>query len=139
MKTLGVGAAGAYAATLVSTRRQESIAFAAETGVPVDEVINLANNENPMGPGQPVLDAVANALGVTLEKDPEEMIDYGKEVAYLHKPSMLQDVEAQRITEIDTINGGVAAIGDKIGVPCPLNTAIARMIKGLEHSWTLEA
>lgn len=63
MKTMGVGAAGAYAATLISTRRQESIAFAAQTGIPVDEVINLANNENPMGPGQPVLDAVVNSLG----------------------------------------------------------------------------
>jgi 2-dehydropantoate 2-reductase len=82
--------------------------------------------------------AVAEALGVTLEKDPEEMIDYGREVAYRHKPSMLQDVEARRQTEIDTINGGVAAIGDRIGVPCPLNTAIAQMIRGLEHSWTLE-
>ena len=82
--------------------------------------------------------AVAQALGVTLEKDPEEMIDYGREVAYLHKPSMLQDVEARRQTEIDSINGGVAAIGDRVGVPCPLNKAIADMVKGLEHSWTLE-
>jgi 2-dehydropantoate 2-reductase len=83
--------------------------------------------------------AVAKALGVVLEKDPEEMIDYGKEVAYRHKPSMLQDVEAQRTTEIEAINGGVASIGENIGVPCPLNRAIADMIKGLEHSWTLEA
>jgi len=82
--------------------------------------------------------AVADALGVTLEKDPEEMIDYGKEVAYLHKPSMLQDVEAQRVTEIDAINGGVADIGDKVGVSCPLNRAIADMVRALEFSWTLE-
>ena len=72
--------------------------------------------------------AVAAALGVQLEKDPEEMIDYGKEVAYLHKPSMLQDVEAQRATEINAINGGIAAIGEKAGVPCPLNRAIADMV-----------
>jgi len=83
--------------------------------------------------------AVAGALGVTLEKDPEEMIDYGKEVAYLHKPSMLQDVEARRVTEIDAINGGVADIGDNVGVSCPLNRAIADMVKALEFSWTLEA
>ena len=82
--------------------------------------------------------AVAHALGVALEKDPEEMIDYGKEVAYLHKPSMLQDVEAKRITEIDSINGGVAAIGEGLGVPCPLNRAISDMVKALEFSWTLE-
>ena len=52
---------------------------------------------------------------------------------------MLQDVEAQRITEIDAINGGVATIGEKIGIPCPINRAIAELVKGLEHSWTLEA
>ncbi len=82
--------------------------------------------------------AVAQALGVTLERDPEEMIDSSKKVAYLHKPSMLQDVEAGRITEIDSINGGVATIGERVGVPCPLNRAIADMVKGLEFSWTLE-
>ncbi len=68
VKNLGVGAAGAYAATLISTRKQESIAFAAEVGLPVDEVINLANNENPMGPGKPVLDAIDRALGGHGEK-----------------------------------------------------------------------
>jgi 2-dehydropantoate 2-reductase len=52
---------------------------------------------------------------------------------------MLQDVEAQRATEIDSINGGVASIGESIGVPCPINRAIAELVKGLEHSWTLEA
>jgi len=82
--------------------------------------------------------AVAKALGITLEKDPEEMIDYGREVAYRHKPSMLQDIEAQRITEIDSLNGGIAKIGEQIGVPCPLNASVAKMVKAVEHSWTLE-
>jgi len=83
--------------------------------------------------------AVATAQGVTLEKNPEDMINDSIPVAYLHKPSMLQDVLAQRNTEIDSINGGVASIGESIDVPCPLNRAIAEMVKGLEHSWTLEA
>lgn len=81
--------------------------------------------------------AVAKAYGVTLEKDPEAMIDYGREVAYKHKPSMLQDIEAGRITEIDSLNGGIAKMGEKVGVPCPLNKAIAQMVKGVEHSWTV--
>ncbi|HSF16428.1 MAG TPA: aminotransferase class I/II-fold pyridoxal phosphate-dependent enzyme [Vicinamibacteria bacterium] len=63
VKTLGVGAAGAYAATIVSTRRQEAIAFAASMGLPLDQVINLANNENPMGPGKVVLGAIEDSLG----------------------------------------------------------------------------
>lgn len=81
--------------------------------------------------------AVAEKLGVTLEKDPLEMIDLGREVAYFHKPSMLQDVETQRATEIDFINGGVARLGLELGVSCPLNTAVTDMVKAVEYSWTL--
>lgn len=82
--------------------------------------------------------AVAKALGITLEKDPEEMIDYGREVAYMHKPSMLQDIEAKRVTEIDSLNLGIAQMGEKIGLPCPFNRAIGEMVKAVEFSWTLE-
>ena len=81
--------------------------------------------------------AVAKAYGVVLEKDPEEMIDYGREVAYKHKPSMLQDIEAQRATEIDFLNGGIAKMGEAKGIACPMNKAIAQMVKGVEHSWTV--
>lgn len=82
--------------------------------------------------------AVAKALGVTLDGDPVALLDYGKKVAYRHKPSMLQDVLAQRATEIDALNGGIARIGKEIGVPTPLNDAMTTMIKGLEFSWTLK-
>ncbi|MFQ5660237.1 MAG: ketopantoate reductase family protein [Gammaproteobacteria bacterium] len=82
--------------------------------------------------------AVADALGITLDSDPEALIDYGREKAYYHPPSMLQDVLAERITEIDTLNGGIARLGKELGIPCPLNEACTAIIKGLEHSWTLE-
>ena len=47
--------------------------------------------------------AVAAAQGIELDSDPEELIDYAArpEVAYGHKASMLQDVEARRQTEVD--------------------------------------
>ena len=47
--------------------------------------------------------AVAAAQGIELDADPEELIDYAArpEVAYDHKASMLQDVEARRPTEVD--------------------------------------
>lgn len=82
--------------------------------------------------------AVAQALGITLDGDPIALLEYGKKVAYRHKPSMLQDVLAERATEVDALNGGIARIGKEIGVPTPLNDAMAVMIKGLEHSWTLK-
>jgi 2-dehydropantoate 2-reductase len=82
--------------------------------------------------------AVATAQGIVLDADPEELIDHAArpEVAYGHKASMLQDVEARRATEIDYLNGGIARFGREHGVPTPLNDAIAALIKGVEASWT---
>jgi 2-dehydropantoate 2-reductase len=82
--------------------------------------------------------AVAAAQQIVLDADPEELIDHAArpEVAYDHKASMLQDVEARRPTEIDYLNGGAARFGREHGVPTPLNDAITALIKGVEASWT---
>jgi 2-dehydropantoate 2-reductase len=83
--------------------------------------------------------AVASAQGIELDADPEELIDHAAkpEVAYDHKASMLQDVEARRATEIDYLNGGIARFGREYGVPTPLNDAITQLVKALEESWKL--
>src|SRR3954470_13780506 len=82
--------------------------------------------------------AVAAAQAIELDSDPEELIDHAArpDVAYGHKASMLQDVEARRRTEIDYLNGGIVRFGRKHGVPTPLNEAIWALIKGTEASWT---
>lgn len=80
--------------------------------------------------------AVAKALGITPDSDPEKLIDHAREVAYHHKASMLQDVLGKRATEIDALNGGIVRFGEEAGVPTPLNRAIQALIHGLEHSWT---
>lgn len=79
--------------------------------------------------------AVADALGITLDSDPDELVDHAAKVAYEHRASMLQDVLAERPTEIDALNGGIVSFGREQGVPTPLNEAIAALIKGLERSW----
>ncbi|HLY93874.1 MAG TPA: 2-dehydropantoate 2-reductase [Gaiellaceae bacterium] len=81
--------------------------------------------------------AVADAQGIELDADPEDLIDHAakREVAYDHKASMLQDVEARRQTEIDYLNGGIVRAGDEHGVVTPLNRAIWALIKGVEDSW----
>jgi 2-dehydropantoate 2-reductase len=81
--------------------------------------------------------AVAAAQGIELDADPEELIDYAArpEVAYDHKASMLQDVEARRATEIDFLNGGIARYGREHGGATPLNEAVTALIHGLEQSW----
>lgn len=82
--------------------------------------------------------AVATAQGIVLDADPEDLIDHAAkpEVAYGHKASMLQDVEARRRTEIDYLNGGIARFGRELGVSTPLNNAITALVKGVEASWS---
>ena len=79
--------------------------------------------------------AVAGALGVELDSDPDDLIDHATQVAHDHKASMLQDVEARRPTEVDFLNGGISRFGRERGIETPLNDALWALVKGLEHSW----
>ena len=85
--------------------------------------------------------AVAAAQGIELDADPEELIDHAArpDVAYGHKASMLQDVEARRLTEVDYLNGGIARFGRELGVPTPLHDTITALIKGVEASWAQQS
>jgi 2-dehydropantoate 2-reductase len=79
--------------------------------------------------------AVSDAQGIVLDSDPIELFHWAaqKEVAYDHKPSMLQDVEAGRPTEIDFLNGAIVTFGERHGVDAPLNRALTALVKGLEQ------
>jgi len=79
--------------------------------------------------------AVAAALGIELEEQPEDLIDDAVARAYRHRASMLQDVDRRRRTEVDVLNGGIASFGRRAGVPTPLNDAIVGLVRGLERSW----
>jgi 2-dehydropantoate 2-reductase len=80
--------------------------------------------------------AVAEALHVELDSDPDELIDHATSVAHDHKASMLQDVEVRRPTEVDFLNGGISRFGREQGIDTPLNDALWALVRGLEHSWT---
>ena len=75
--------------------------------------------------------AVAKADGVTLDEDFVATIDRlfagARTIA-----SMRQDLMKGRKTEIDHMNGAVADLGAKYGIPCPVNAALATMIRYLE-------
>jgi len=79
--------------------------------------------------------AVAAALGITLDSDPEALIEHSAKVAFDHRASMLQDAQAHRRTEVDALNGGIARFGARHGVPTPLNEAMVALIAGMERSW----
>ncbi|HZP42520.1 MAG TPA: 2-dehydropantoate 2-reductase [Candidatus Binatia bacterium] len=78
--------------------------------------------------------AVARAAGVTLPWATaaayrEEF--YGRLVPSTagHRSSMLQDLRRGRRTEIDAINGWVAARGEALGVPTPANALLTRIVR----------
>jgi len=80
--------------------------------------------------------AVCAAAGIELTRDPAESVQEAIQEAFWHKPSMLQDVLARRPTEIDVLNGGVAAQGRELDVPTPGHDAMVALVRGLESSWT---
>jgi 2-dehydropantoate 2-reductase len=80
--------------------------------------------------------AVARAQGIELHGDPRDLVMKGAKAPGKHKASMLQDILAERQTEVDFLNGAIVQWGEKMGVPTPLNRAMWALIKGLEHSWT---
>jgi 2-dehydropantoate 2-reductase len=79
--------------------------------------------------------AVAEALGIAFEEDPEELVDTLGRANYDHKPSMLQDVLARRGTEIGTLNEGLVHAARGCGLAAPINEAVAELIRGVERSW----
>ena len=49
------------------------------------------------------------------------------------RPSTLQSLEKGLPTEIDIMNGHLAALGTEHGIPTPVNTSLTRIIKEIEH------
>ena len=73
----------------------------------------------------------ASGPGSCSLRPPAEAVEEAIAEAYGHKPSMLQDVLARRATEIDVLNGGIAAEGRRPGVPTPLHDCMVALVKGL--------
>ena len=79
--------------------------------------------------------AVAAAAGIELYEDPWEMNVHATQRGSAHYPSMLEDVESRRPTEIDLITGSLVREAGRHGVPVPLHTALYRLVKAKEESW----
>ena len=80
--------------------------------------------------------AAASAAGVELWEDPWEMNVLATQRGHAHRPSMLEDVAAHRPTEIELITGALVREAEKHGVPVPLHTALYRLVKAKEASYS---
>jgi 2-dehydropantoate 2-reductase len=114
-------------------------AVAALTGLPHDW--HFAAREHPGDLGHLVFGlveegkAVAAAAGVELHEDPWEMNVHATQRGSRHYPSMLEDVEAHRPTEIEHITGALVREAERVGVPVPLHLALYRLVRAREASW----
>ena len=112
---------------------------AALTGLPHDR--HFAEQDEPSDLGHLVHDLVdegkrvADAAGIPLHEDPWEMNVLATRRGSAHYPSMLEDVESRRPTEIDLITGSLIREAERHGVPVPLHTALYRLVKAKEASW----
>lgn len=79
--------------------------------------------------------AIAEKLGVEFGISLDQRIE-GAEKVGAHKTSMLQDIEAHRLTEVDAIVGAVAELGKLTQTPTPYIDAIYASVKLLEKSLT---
>ena len=107
-------------------------AVCAVTGKTMFEVIN-----------DPIVSGLVDSLlkeGVKVARANELMLgpdyyldclDYIRDAGH-HKPSMLQDIEAKRQTEIDYINGKIIEYGERAGVLTPYNSTLRSLVKALE-------
>lgn len=77
---------------------------------------------------------VAAAAGVELHDDPWAMNKIGAQTN--HPTSMLYDIRRHNPTEVDFLGGAIAREADRLGVPAPLHTALYRLIKAKEASWS---
>ncbi|MBV9646095.1 MAG: 2-dehydropantoate 2-reductase [Candidatus Eremiobacteraeota bacterium] len=79
--------------------------------------------------------AVARALRIHLPTaDPWEYVRETVAAMAEQRNSMTIDLEARRPTEIEQINGGIAAAGRRAGVPTPYNDAVLRLIRAKQRS-----
>lgn len=77
---------------------------------------------------------VAAGLGIELHEDPWEMNKIGAQTN--HPPSMLYDIRHKYRTEVDFLGGAIARAAERAKLKAPLHTALYRLIKGKEASWT---
>jgi len=109
---------------------------AALTGLPHDP--HFAGE--PLGPLVHALvdegKATAEAAGVQLAEDPWEMNVLATQRGHAHRPSMLEDIEAKRPTEVDLINGALVRESARADVPVPLHSALYALVKAKEASYS---
>lgn len=82
--------------------------------------------------------AVAYKLGIKLDINyfMTHILPSARKTSGLHYPSMAQDMMMKKAkTEIEFLNGAIERLGAKVGVPTPVNTTVARLVRTIENNY----
>jgi 2-dehydropantoate 2-reductase len=79
---------------------------------------------------------VALAAGPGVADDPWEMNVLATRRGSAHRPSMLEDVEAGRPTEVEWINGALVREAERLGVEAPLQRALYALVRAREAAYS---
>jgi 2-dehydropantoate 2-reductase len=80
--------------------------------------------------------SVARAASIALHDDPWEMNVLATRRGHAHFPSMLEDVEAERPTEVELINGALVREARVHGVEVPMHDAVCALVRGRESAYS---
>ena len=111
-----------------------NIAISAVSGITGLNIGQIFNEHNGDAVSYAALDEaveVANASGVQLSVDEAREIlgkIAGPNGTPGNKSSLRVDIENERPSEIDYINGAVVALGQKHGVPVPVNETLVKLV-----------
>ncbi|MBE8539300.1 2-dehydropantoate 2-reductase [Geoglobus acetivorans] len=110
---------------------------AAITGMTSVEALACENSKELIKMLAEEVVAVAKARGIYFEEmeNIAEFVYQAFAGTKDNKVSMLQDVEAKRKTEIDTLNGAIVAEGERLGVSVPANRVITNVVKSIEYMY----
>ncbi|SFR08771.1 ketopantoate reductase family protein [Poseidonocella sedimentorum] len=105
-------------------------AAAGLTGARVGQLTSVPGMRETLSAVAAEVVAVAAAQGITVaQAEVEAKIDYATANHTYHKSSMLQDVEAGKPTEIESLCGEVTRQAEGLGLATPLNAAFAALIR----------
>jgi len=108
-------------------------AVTALTGLPNGALLEVPELEALVKASVAEAAAVAGRSGIKVDVDPVELTFGVIRATAGNRSSMLQDVARGRRTEIDALNGYVCGLGEKCGIPTPVNDTLTALVKGIEH------
>jgi 2-dehydropantoate 2-reductase len=106
--------------------------MSALTGATLVEMVDHPETSATVRAVMAEADGVAQGLGVRLPFTIEQRMEGARKVG-AHKTSMLQDLEAGRPMELESVVGVVIELGEKLGLPMPLTRTLYSCARLLEQ------